>query len=40
MNKLYLDIETLPAAEEIREILKDIYSRKKKKQRKSILHNT
>lgn len=30
MNKLYLDIETLPAGEEMREILKDIYSRKKK----------
>ena len=28
MNKLYLDIETLPAGEEMREILKDIYSRK------------
>lgn len=30
MNKLYLDIETLPAGEEMREILKDIYSRKRK----------
>jgi len=30
MNKLYLDIETLPAGEEMREILKDIYTRKKK----------
>lgn len=29
MNKFYLDIETLPASEEMREILKDIYSRKK-----------
>lgn len=30
MNKLYLDIETLPAADEMREILKDIYNRKRK----------
>ena len=30
MNKLYLDIETLPAGEEMREILKDIYTRKRK----------
>ena len=30
MNKLYLDIETLPAGEEMRGILKDIYSRKRK----------
>ncbi len=30
MNKLYLDIETLPAAEEMRGILKDIYNRKRK----------
>ena len=30
MTKLYLDIETIPAAEEMREILKDIYKRKRK----------
>jgi len=28
MNKLYLDIETIPVAEEMRGILKDIYTRK------------
>jgi len=30
MNKLYLDIETIPAGEEMREILEDIYTRKRK----------
>lgn len=30
MNKLYLDIETLPAGDEMTDILKDIYSRKRK----------
>lgn len=30
MEKIYLDIETLPAGEELTAILKDIYSRKKK----------
>lgn len=30
MNKLCLDIETLPAGEEMRDILKDIYNRKRK----------
>ncbi|MCX6816722.1 MAG: ribonuclease H-like domain-containing protein [Candidatus Beckwithbacteria bacterium] len=30
MTKLYLDIETLPSGEEMREILKDIYKRKRR----------